>query len=329
MLPATEIPRHSRPLVVALLGDHAKHAETMSNNITSHQQSVYATEIKWANQNSIARISRTEVVMNRSAQIALTVATAALVCPAATAKTWQQLVSQGESQYQNGELKAAESSFNEAMKECRSFPADDVRVARTQNNLGVVLEQSGKYAEAESLYKKALQIRQAKLGKNDPAIADTVNNLANLYKDRNKYTEAEPLYMKAIAIYSTVPKSGANLAMAWNNLSVLHSKQGKMAQAESDLKRGIEYGEKSLRVEDDHLIEMTARLAELYDKAGKSDEAKPYFKKYMRGIYKVMEVSADDPDAHAKAEKFAAALRRTGQQADADLVEKALKYDAK
>ncbi len=269
--------------------------------------------------------------MSRSLRIMPTIVMA-LACgtlSAEAAKTWQQFITEGEQQYENGDLKAAEASFNEAMKEASKFTSDDVRLARTQNDLGVVLEKSGKYTEAEPLYKSALQIRQSKLGNNDLAVADTVNNLANLYKDQSKYKEAETLYMRALAIYSATPKGGANLAMAWNNLSVLHTKQGKATEAEADLKHGIECGEKFLPADNDHVIDMTAKLAEFYDKNGKTAEAKPYFKKYLRSVYKAMEITDKDPDAHAKAKKFAAALRMAGQQGDAELVEKALQYEAK
>lgn len=248
--------------------------------------------------------------------------------PAVAAKNWQQLISEGESQYENGELNVAEATFNEAMKAAQAFPPDDIRRARTLNDLGLVLEQSGKPAAAEPLLKKALQIRESKLGKTEPT-ADTLYNLGNLYRDQQKLKDAESSYMRAIAIFlTTVPKGAANLAATYNSLSTVHLKLGKPTEAEADLKRGIEYGEKYLKSDNDQLIDMTAKLATTYDKAGKQAQAKPYFKKYLASVYKAMEITAADPQAREKTEKFAAALRRTGQQADADLVEKALKYEA-
>lgn len=269
--------------------------------------------------------------MNRLVKLipSVLIAVACGTLSAEAAKTWQQNIDEGEAKYESGDLKGAETYFQEAMKEAQKFPADDIRLARTLNNMGVILDHSGKYAEAESMYQKALKIRQSKLGKNDPAVADTLNNLANLYKDQKKYKEAEPLYTRALAIYATIPKGGGFMAMGLNNLSVLHTNQGRTAEAESDLKRGIEYGEKSLGLENDHVIDMVSKLAAMYDKAGKSAEAKPYFKKYLKSVYKAMEISDKDPDAHAKAKKFAAALRTAGQAGDADLVDKAIQYESK
>lgn len=269
--------------------------------------------------------------MNRLSKVvpAVMVALACGALSVEAAKTWQQHIDEGETKYEQGDLKAAEVSFTEAMKESKKFPADDVRVARTLNNMGVILDHSGKYAEAEPMFQKALKIREAKLGKSDPAVADTLNNLANLYKDQKKYKEAEPLYTRAMAIYSKMPKGGGYMAMALNNLSVLHTNQGKMVEAKADLKSGIAYGEKSLGVDNDHVIDMVSKLAAIYDKEGKTAEAKPYFKKYLLSVYRAMEITEKDPDAHAKAKKFAAALRTAGQGGDAELVDKALQYDSK
>ena len=53
---------------------------------------------------------------------------------------------------------------------------------------------TGRYAQAEPLLKRSLQIRETKLGPDHPDVATTLNNLALLYKKTGRYAEAEPLY---------------------------------------------------------------------------------------------------------------------------------------
>ena len=54
------------------------------------------------------------------------------------------------------------------------------------NNLAILLRAQGKYAEAEPLFRRALQGREAELGPTYPHTLSSVNNLANLLSDQGK-----------------------------------------------------------------------------------------------------------------------------------------------
>ena len=71
------------------------------------------------------------------------------------------------------------------------------------NNLAVLLKDQGKYAEAEPLFRRAIEIDEKALGKDHPDVANDYNNLAGLLQDQGKYAEAEPLYRRAIEIFQT------------------------------------------------------------------------------------------------------------------------------
>ncbi len=58
----------------------------------------------------------------------------------------------------------------------------------------------GRYAEAELLYKRALEIREKALGPDHPDVANSLNNLASLYDEQGRYGEAEPLLKRALTI---------------------------------------------------------------------------------------------------------------------------------
>ena len=58
----------------------------------------------------------------------------------------------------------------------------------------------GKYAEAEPLYRRSLEISEAALGSDHRDVAGSLNNLAVLYDSQGKYAEAEPLYRRSLTI---------------------------------------------------------------------------------------------------------------------------------
>lgn len=58
------------------------------------------------------------------------------------------------------------------------------KVAATLNNLAVLYGKRGKYKDAEPLCKRALEIREAVLGKGHPDVAKQLNNLALLCQNQ-------------------------------------------------------------------------------------------------------------------------------------------------
>ncbi|MHC4459738.1 MAG: tetratricopeptide repeat protein [Planctomycetota bacterium] len=60
--------------------------------------------------------------------------------------------------------------------------------------MATVYQVQGRYAEAESLLKRSLQVREKVLGSDHPKVATSLNNLGALYDSQGKYAEAEPLY---------------------------------------------------------------------------------------------------------------------------------------
>ncbi|SLM38014.1 nb-arc and tpr domain protein [Lasallia pustulata] len=53
-------------------------------------------------------------------------------------------------------------------------------------------------AEAEAMYRRALEGREKAWGPEHTSTLGTVNNLGNLYKDQGKMAEAEAMYRRAL-----------------------------------------------------------------------------------------------------------------------------------
>ncbi len=141
----------------------------------------------------------------------------------------------------------AKEIFKRALTIDQAFDPNSTKVAAHLNNLAAPYQAQGKYAEAEPLYQRALEIREKALGKGHPDVAQSLNNLASLYQAQGKYAEAEPLYQRALAIIEkAMGKEHPYVAISLNSLAVLYRAQGRYAKAEPLFKRAVEIAEKSL-----------------------------------------------------------------------------------
>jgi tetratricopeptide (TPR) repeat protein len=72
--------------------------------------------------------------------------------------------------------------------------------ARFFNDLAVLSYVKARYAEAEPLYRRALQISEASYGPDHLDVGIRLNNLGSLLQDTNRLAEAEPLKRRALKI---------------------------------------------------------------------------------------------------------------------------------
>ena len=59
---------------------------------------------------------------------------------------------------------------------------------------------TGRYAEAETLYERVRAINERTLGPEHPSTVTTLHNLATVYRDTGRYAEAEALFEQVRAI---------------------------------------------------------------------------------------------------------------------------------
>jgi tetratricopeptide (TPR) repeat protein len=76
---------------------------------------------------------------------------------------------------------------------------DHVDVARSLNNLADLYQRQARYADAEPIYKRALDIRERTVGPDHPDTAASVNNLASLYQAEGRTADALPLVERMMA----------------------------------------------------------------------------------------------------------------------------------
>ncbi|SLM37612.1 kinesin light [Lasallia pustulata] len=75
---------------------------------------------------------------------------------------------------------------------------DNRNVLDAVHNLGMLYADQDKMAEAEAMYRRALEGYEKAWGPENTSTLETVNNLGNLYADQGKMAEAEAMYRRAL-----------------------------------------------------------------------------------------------------------------------------------
>jgi serine/threonine-protein kinase len=165
----------------------------------------------------------------------------------------------------DGSLKEAEEAYRQALtiqeKLARDFPAvrsDREGLARTQSDLGELLERRGRDKEAETVLSRGLATWK-KLAQDFPHIpafrvelAQSHNNLARLQQKKGRHREAEAASRRALAIWEKLAQDfpaephnylGA-LASSHDELAQVLKTRGRYAEAEASYRRALIIREK-------------------------------------------------------------------------------------
>jgi eukaryotic-like serine/threonine-protein kinase len=115
------------------------------------------------------------------------------------------------------------------------------------NNLGMLYKNQDKYAQAESLYTRVLEVRRRVLGEQHPDTLVTVNSLAMLYTDQRKFAQAEPLFREVVEVGRRVLGADHPRRLdSMNDLALLYLYEGKYVPAEAVLRPALASHEEAL-----------------------------------------------------------------------------------
>ena len=189
--------------------------------------------------------------------------------------------------------------------------------ARLLNQTAFYLDERARYAEAESLYMRALAIREKAVGPEHPDVAQSLNNLAALYHAQGRYAEAEPLLQRALAIREKVfGPEHPNVATSLNNLAALYRVQGRYVEAEPLYMRALAIREKVLGPEHPDVASSLNNLAALYHARGRYAEAEPLYMRALAIREKVL--GPEHPNVATSLNNLAALYRVQGRNAEAE-----------
>jgi tetratricopeptide (TPR) repeat protein len=185
---------------------------------------------------------------------------------------------------------------------------------------GLKALQDGRLQEAERLLIAALE-QAEKYGTEDLRVADAANDLAVVYATAGRSAEAELLFHRALFIGekglgTDHPGVGATV----QNLGILYATQHKYGQAEPLLKRALAINLKQYGVNHARTALTLKTLSSFYAIQGQLGEAERLIQKSLT-ILEQNRVHQGDPQLAATLEVFAAILRNTNREREAQELE--------
>ncbi len=151
----------------------------------------------------------------------------------------------------------------------RTFRGDDVRIAQTLNDLGVLERVRGNAAAAEPLLVESLAMRRRLLGNEDKDVAVTLVELGRVLRDRGRSAESEAPFREALAIRTKVfGEEHQETATSKNDLGMLLWERGDLAAAETLLRENVATTERTLGAAHPNAGASKASLAQLLTAKG-------------------------------------------------------------
>ncbi|HEY9784176.1 MAG TPA: tetratricopeptide repeat protein, partial [Candidatus Obscuribacterales bacterium] len=189
-------------------------------------------------------------------------------------RDWNQYKELAEKAQQQGNFAQAEFMWLAALDEAKNFHASDPRLLISLDNLASLYCSIGRYDQAESFCKRAIDVATRFFGESHTYLAHCLNNLAGIYYHQRRYSEAEPLCRRVLEIYEKAHgEEHPDVGMAVNNLAMLYHVQGKYKLAERLYLRAIDIRTASLEMGHPLIVTLLENYANLLDSTGRHEQA--------------------------------------------------------
>jgi tetratricopeptide (TPR) repeat protein len=125
--------------------------------------------------------------------------------------------------YNKGQNFKAATCFQSVLQSCDQDPAaaESVFLLNTLRNLAPLLEEQGKYMDAERLMERSVKLSTQIYGTEDENTALEMNTLAMVKRGQGKYIEAEKMLIKSLKILEKQGTAQMKYAIVLNNLAGL------------------------------------------------------------------------------------------------------------
>jgi tetratricopeptide (TPR) repeat protein len=230
----------------------------------------------------------------------------------------------GAAYHSNGLFEHAVSITQTALHvQCR-IDENHVDTLHSLNNMGVVYQDQGRYAIAESYHSKALEMKQRIFGVQHAEIYITLNNLALALQSQKKFGEAEGIHRRALrGRKRLLPSSHPDTLVSMSNLGVLMHAQGRLVEAQIFHEAALEGRERVLGVDHPEMIKSKGNVALVLERKGQPDRAIAMLREVCQ-TYK-QTLGSSHPDTIRSLRNLAIFLHRQGKTDEAaDLMQEAL-----
>jgi len=193
-----------------------------------------------------------------------------------SADDWDSHFTQGEALEHQGKYAAAVSEFEAALPAATAFGADDWRLPITLHNLGTVYRETGRYADAERCYRRAIAIFETHQLARKAELAGTLNNLGALDLVMGRNRKAGELYGRAYrlrveALGAMHPLTAASL----QGLAQVAQERRQYAEADRLYRQAARILEPALGAESLAMADLRHNWALLDRDAGRDRDALP------------------------------------------------------
>jgi CHAT domain-containing protein/tetratricopeptide (TPR) repeat protein len=172
-------------------------------------------------------------------------------------------------------------------------------------------------AEAEGLYRQAIDIYEQVLGPNSSDLAITLDNLAALYSEHGRLSEAEQLRLRALKIFKdTLDPGNPHIATTLQNLAVLYQYQGRVPEAQAKFLEALSVAEKAYGQESREVGIICDNVAGLYRSQRDFSKADPFYTRALSIFQKTL--GRDHPDTALALQNRAVLLSETGRSEEAE-----------
>ncbi len=214
-----------------------------------------------------------------------------------------------------------------ALRRVATMPKEDrvaFQSAVTMTQQAAALFAQGKYAQAQPLLEKALEIRRRLLGDDHPDTALSYSGLANNLRVKGKYAQAQPLFEKVLEMHRRLlGDDHPDTARSYNRVALIVSAQGNYAQAQPLYEKVLEIRCRLLGDGYPPTAVSYNNLGVNLQAQGKYAQAQPLFEKALEKHRRVL--GDDHPDTALFYRALGVNLQAQGKYAQAQpLLEKAL-----
>ncbi len=167
----------------------------------------------------------------------LALVAAIVSCPAyADEAAWNKYTMEGAKAYEGGNFGVAQRNFEQSLVEAKKFGVNDMRLATSLTNLGVLYSFRGHNAKAAPLFEQAVRIKQKALG---PDNYDTVAAVAKLcqFHLKNNPTKADPICNRVVGYVDTKLKEKREIALSFETLNKYYKRHKELEEAEIFVKQ--------------------------------------------------------------------------------------------
>jgi CHAT domain-containing protein/tetratricopeptide (TPR) repeat protein len=182
---------------------------------------------------------------------------------------------------------------------------------------GAALFKARRYAEAEQQFRRALSIREARLGPDHIDVAAALDKLGSAYREQAKYADAGAAYARALAIKEKeLGQDHAEVSASLVNLGNLIQQLGRFGDAETMYRRALAIRENILPANHPDIAQILNNLGVAYDVQGRLADAE---REHRRALsIRESALPPDHPDIVASLQNLGVNAFHQGKLAEAE-----------